>query len=70
MTRSATLPALQDPEDARLRRQEVVDALQTQAAGGNVVAVAALDRMERDSRYLSLITGMDDDEDPSVAIED
>ena len=70
MTQPTTLPALQDPVDARLRKQEILESLQTQAAGGNVVAVAALERLERDSRYLSLITGMDEDEDPTATIED
>ena len=70
MTQRTTLPALQDPEDARIRKQEILESLQTQAAGGNVVAVAAIERLERDSRYLSLITGIDDDEDPATTIED
>lgn len=70
MTQPPTLPALQDPEDAKLRKREVVDSLQAQAVAGNVVAVAALERLERDDRYLSLIAGMDDDEDPTTTIQD
>lgn len=70
MTGSDALPVLQDPEDARLKKLEIIESLQTQAVGGNVVAVAALDRMEKDTRYLSLITGMDEDEDHSVAVAD
>ena len=69
MTERNTLPVAQDPEDSALKRQEMLESLQEQAKGGNVVAVAALERLERDSRYLSLITGMDDDEDPAAPIE-
>lgn len=70
MTDRNTLPVLQDPEDAALKKREILDSLQEQAIGGNIVAVAALERMERDNRYISLITGIDDDEDPTAPIED
>ena len=70
MTGHNTLPVLQDPEDAALKKSELLESLQDQAIGGNMVAVAALERMERDNRYLSLITGIDDDEDPATTIED
>lgn len=69
MTDRDTLPVLQDPEDAALARREILDALQAQAKGGNVVAVAAIERLERDNRYLSYITGIDEDEDYAVTVE-
>lgn len=69
MTDRDALPVLQDPEDVSLRKREILDSLQ-QAVGGNVVAVAALERLERDDRYLSLIAGIDDDEDPATPIPD
>ena len=70
MTDRDALPVLQDPEDVSLRKREILDSLQPQAVGGNVVAVAALERLERDERYLSLIAGIDDDEDPATPIPD
>lgn len=70
MTDRDALPVLQDPEDARLRKREILDSLQQQAVGGNVVAVAALERLERDERYLSLIAGIDDDEDSATPVTD
>ncbi|MBD5238212.1 MAG: hypothetical protein HDS64_11960 [Bacteroidales bacterium] len=70
MTDRDALPVLQDPEDVSLRKREILDSLQQQAVGGNVVAVAALERLERDDRYLSLIAGIDDDEDPATPIPD
>ena len=70
MTDRDALPVLQDPEDARLRKREILDSLQQQAVGGNAVAVAALERLERDDRYISFIAGMDDDEDPTTTIQD
>lgn len=70
MTDQSALPVLQDPEDAALKKSELLESLQSQAIGGNMVAVAALERMERDNRYISLIRGIDDDEDPTAAIED
>ena len=70
MTVRDTLPALQDPEDAALRKREILESLQEQARGGNMVAVAAIERMERDNRYISFLAGMDEDEDPAAPIED
>ncbi len=69
MTGRDSLPVLQDPEDAALKKREILESLQDQAIGGNIVAVAAIERLERDNRYLSLIAGMDDDEDPATTIE-
>ena len=69
MTVRDTLPVLQDPEDAALRRREILESLHEQAKGGNIVAVAAIERMERDNRYISFIAGMDNDEDPAVTLE-
>lgn len=70
MTDRNSLPVLQDPEDAAPKKREILESLQDQAAGGNVMALAALERIERDNRYLSLITGIDEDEDPTTSIED
>lgn len=69
MTARDNLPVLQDPEDAALVKLEILESLQEQAKGGNVVAVAALERLERDNRYHSFITGIDNDEDPAVTVE-
>ena len=69
MTQRDTVPVLQDPDDASVIKHEILESLQEQAKGGNMVAVAAIERLERDSRYISLITGLDEDEDPAVTVE-
>lgn len=57
------LPVAQDPLDENVRRMEIKEALHTQAVSGNIVAVAAIERLAAEDRYRNFIKGMDDDED-------
>lgn len=64
------LPVAQDPMGENVRRMEIMEALHGQAVSGNIVAVAAIERLSAEDRYRNFLKGMDDDEDVFTPLQD